>query len=179
MTWVGVDFRPAATLLQVLLVAIFFSTLQFNAANLNGMSGNHHIVATSLLMAATIKVLLTIELLPRFDLIGAAIATLVAVVSCEATINLRQACRYSHTPFRNLFTQAVMPGLICSTPSILLALLVPTPQGFVSLILVNALYGILAIALFIIFFVGTEDQIQVRKLLKLKEEKSCAPSIAA
>ena len=65
--------------LQILMAAVFFSTLQLNAANVLGMSGGHRSVAWTMLGSAALNITLSIILIPRLGLAGAALATLVTV----------------------------------------------------------------------------------------------------
>ena len=128
--WVGPAFSEAAVLLEVLCLAVLFSTIQFNAANVNGMSGYPQLVAGSLFLAATVKLILTLALLSWLGLIGAALATLTAFACCEASANVYQACRITLLPIRTFFNRSLMPGFACSIPPVVLALATETHQTF-------------------------------------------------
>lgn len=175
--WVGPEFSEAAQLLSVLCVAVYFSTIQFNAANVNGMSGHPHFVAGALSASAVIKLTLSFLLITSIGLKGAVIATLIATICCESTLNIMKACEITKLSPRDYFTRALCPGLICSIPSIILAMGTQTHESFFSLFLVNGLYGALSLTLFYVFFVNAEENILFRKLLSREVQTPCIQSI--
>jgi O-antigen/teichoic acid export membrane protein len=91
--WVGPGLLDAVLPLRILLCAVFFSTLQFNAANVLGMAGSHRRVAWILIGSAGLNIALTLVLIPLFGLPGAALATLTAAVCVELILMLSAACR--------------------------------------------------------------------------------------
>jgi O-antigen/teichoic acid export membrane protein len=86
--WVGPDLLQAVAPLRILLVSVFLSTLQFNAANVLGMLGKHRRVACTLIGSASMNVALTLFLVPRLGLTGAALATLISVATIELNLIL-------------------------------------------------------------------------------------------
>ena len=70
--WVGLELIEVVLPLRILLVAVFFSTLQLNAANVLGMTGGHRGVAWTMIGSALLNILLSVLLIPRTGLAGAA-----------------------------------------------------------------------------------------------------------
>jgi O-antigen/teichoic acid export membrane protein len=90
--WVGPELIEVVLPLRILLVAVFFSTLQLNAANVLGMTGGHRVVAWTMIASAALNILLSLLLIPRIGIAGAALSTLAAAFVLESGVMLRRAC---------------------------------------------------------------------------------------
>jgi O-antigen/teichoic acid export membrane protein len=93
--WLGAEFAESADLLRILLLALIPVTLQLNAANILGMTGQHRFLAIAMLISAALNLLLSMALIATFGLPGAALGTLAAVLLVEAAFILPRACRHS------------------------------------------------------------------------------------
>lgn len=93
--WLGEGFSEAVPVLQVLSIAVGCSVLQLNAANVLGMTGRHRFVAGSMGLSALINLVVTLTLLPRIGLLGAAVGSLCASALVETGIILPSACRHA------------------------------------------------------------------------------------
>ena len=82
--WLGAGFAGSADLLRILLLALIPATLQLNAANILGMTGQHRYLAIAMLVSAALNLLLSMALIAAFGLPGAALGTLAAVLLVEA-----------------------------------------------------------------------------------------------
>jgi len=94
LLWVGEEFIAAAPIVQLLAAAVACMALQLNASNVLGMTGRHRFVSLSMGASAVLNLTLTIALLPRFGLLGAALATLFAAATIDAGVILPAACRH-------------------------------------------------------------------------------------
>ena len=118
--WVGPELDAVVLPLRILLVAVFFSTLQLNAANVLGMSGGHRGVAWTMIGSAALNLLLSFLLIPRMGLAGAALSTLIAALVLEGGLMLFRACRrQGFGPLRIL--RELIPVLACAVPMAWLA----------------------------------------------------------
>jgi O-antigen/teichoic acid export membrane protein len=97
--WLGAGFEDAVPVLQTLAVAVGCSVLQLNAANVLGMTGKHRFVASAMGMSATINLVITLILLPRIGLLGAAIGSLSAALIIETGVILPSACKHAGVSF--------------------------------------------------------------------------------
>lgn len=93
MFWVGPELIDVVLPLRILLVAVFFSTLQLNAANVLGMTGGHRGVAYTMIGSALLNIALSLWLIPRMGLMGAALSTLAAACLLEFGVMVRRACQ--------------------------------------------------------------------------------------
>jgi O-antigen/teichoic acid export membrane protein len=156
--WVGPVLSSAALPLSVLAIAAWVSTTQFNAANINGLSGHPRIVAISMALSAASKVTFGIILVMNIGIVGAAFASLIGAVVFEATINLSHACRITGTSFTLLFQKAILPGVVCTLPACVFATLDHTHTSLIDLIMMNALYGTTTIMAFYFYYFDDEDR---------------------
>lgn len=98
--WLGEGFADAVPVLQVLAVAVGCSVLQLNAANVLAMTGRHRFVASSMGASALVNLVVTVILLPRIGLLGAAIGSLSAALLVETGLILPSACKHAGVSFR-------------------------------------------------------------------------------
>jgi len=118
--WVGPQLHEVVLPLRVLLVAVFFSTLQLNAANVLGMSGGHRGVAWTMIGSALLNILLSLLLIPRLGLVGAALSTLAAAVVLEFGVMFSRACTQQSVK-RIRVLREIFPVFLSAVPMLLAA----------------------------------------------------------
>ena len=118
--WVGPELHAAILPLRILLLAVFFSTLQFNAANVLGMSGGHRGVAWTMVGSATLNIILSVILIPMLGLAGAALATLVSALTLEFGVILKRACNHQALKLVSVL-RPIIPVLLSLVPMFLTA----------------------------------------------------------
>lgn len=118
--WVGPELRDAVLPLRILLVAVFFSTLQFNAANVLGMSGGHKGVAWTMVGSAALNIILSLALIPRLGLAGAALATLVSAATLEFGVMLTRTCRHQSVSLFSVL-RPIVPVFVSLAPMVFAA----------------------------------------------------------
>jgi O-antigen/teichoic acid export membrane protein len=114
--WLGAEFSESANLLRILLLALIPVTLQLNAANILGMTGQHRFLALGMLASAVLNLVLSIGLIAAYGIHGAALGTLAAVVLVEAGLILPRACRHSRVSATTFFVNVVWPPLPALLP---------------------------------------------------------------
>jgi O-antigen/teichoic acid export membrane protein len=118
--WVGPELHEVILPLRILLVAVFFSTLQLNAANVLGMAGAHRGVAWTMLGSAALNICLSFMLIPRMGLAGAAVSTLGAACLLEFSVMMNRACARQGVRRMTLLRE-VAPVLVCIAPMLVVA----------------------------------------------------------
>jgi O-antigen/teichoic acid export membrane protein len=118
--WVGPELIEVVLPLRILLVAVFFSTLQLNAANVLGMTGGHRGVAWTMVASAILNILLSLLLIPRMGITGAAVSTLAAAFMLEFGVILQRACAQQQLS-RLLVLRQVAPAIASAVPMLLMA----------------------------------------------------------
>ena len=114
--WLGAEFAESASLLRILLLALIPVTLQLNAANILGMTGQHRFLALGMLASAVLNLVLSMGLIATYGIQGAALGTLAAVVLVEAGLILPRACRHSRVSATTFFANVVWPPLPALLP---------------------------------------------------------------
>ncbi len=118
--WVGPELQAVVVPLRILLAAVLFSTLQLNAANVLGMTGGHRGVAIIMIGSALFNILLSLLLIPRMGLAGAAVSTLAAALILEFGMLLKRACNRQAISLGAVLS-GVTPVLLCAAPMLMLA----------------------------------------------------------
>ncbi|MFK7845580.1 MAG: MATE family efflux transporter [Rhodothermales bacterium] len=109
--WMGSEFADSVPLLRILLIAVFFTSVQLNAANVLGMSGHHRFVAFSMGGSAIVNLVLSILLIRHFGLTGVAVATLAAALAVETLIIVPRACVMNGVTLAQFLVRALVPLL--------------------------------------------------------------------
>ncbi len=73
LLWMGEAFAESVPVLRILLLAMLFASVQLNAANVLGMTGNHRFVAFAMGGSALLNLALSIVLIQFLGLIGVAL----------------------------------------------------------------------------------------------------------
>ena len=166
--WVGEQMIDAVLPLQVLITAVFFSTLQLNAANVLGMSGGHRGVAWTMLGSASLNIVLSITLIPMFGLAGAAIATLISALAIELGIILPRACRQQEVPVGKV-VRNIIPAIACAVPMILLAKFLYThypAENLMELALQCVVAGMAFLAAYFVIGLRSYEKRKIMRLLQ-------------
>ncbi len=177
--WIGQSVAGASLSLGILAVAVLGSTMQFNAANIVGMSGHPRYVAMTMVGSAFVKVALGCLLMLHFGIAGAAVGTLVAALCVEAARNIYKACELTAVPLKVFIHRSLLPGLICTLPAGVLALVDAPAENLLSLVVSCGAYGMLSLLIFGLIFVSQEDKQFFQNFFHNRETPSCAPSIAS
>ncbi len=118
--WVGPELQAVVLPLRILLAAVMFSTLQLNAANVLGMTGGHRGVAFIMIGSALFNILLSLLLIPRMGLAGAAVSTLAAACILEFGMMLKRACNRQAITLGTVL-RGVIPVLLSAVPMLMVA----------------------------------------------------------
>jgi O-antigen/teichoic acid export membrane protein len=149
--WMGQEFADAAPLLRLLLVAVLFSSVQLNAANVLGMTGEHRFVAFAMGGSALLNLILSIILIQTFGLTGVALGTLLATLAAELLLVVPRACRAQGVGVWEFLGNAIWPTLPALVPSVGAAALMAyaqPPDNFGWIILQGSSAALLYYAVF-------------------------------
>ena len=136
--WMGPEFAESVPLLRILLLAVLFSSIQLNAANVLGMTGEHRLVAFAMGGSAVLNLILSIVLIQRFGLTGVALGTLLATLVAELLLVMPRACRAQGIGLGSFLRNAIWPTMPALVPSLGAAALMayaqpPTTFGWIIL----------------------------------------------
>jgi len=167
LLWVGEQMIDAVLPFKILLVAVFFSTLQLNAANVLGMSGGHRGVAWTMLGSATLNILLSITLIPLLGLAGAAISTLIAAITMELGIILPRACRQQNVAISAVLRN-LLPAFASMVPMLVCAYLLHTyftADTLLQLAMQCSIAGVTYLAFYYVIGLRTHERSEITRLI--------------
>ena len=118
LLWMGSDFAESVPTLRILLIAMLFSSVQLNAANVLGMTGNHRFVAFAMGGSALLNLVLSLVLIRVFGLAGVALGTLIATVLVEFAQVIPRACRDQGLSLAGFLGRAIWPTLPPLAPAL-------------------------------------------------------------
>jgi O-antigen/teichoic acid export membrane protein len=116
--WMGEEFAGSAPLLRILLVAVFCTSVQLNAANVLGMTNHHRFVAFSMGASALVNLGLSILLIQNWGLTGVALATLAAAFTVETLIIVPRACAKNGVSLGEFVSRALLPAVPALIPAL-------------------------------------------------------------
>jgi len=179
--WVGEELQAAGPVLQTLTIAVLFSAFTLNAANVLGMTGRHRLVAFALLSSAIVNLVISIVLINFYGLQGVAWATLLAIFLCELMILVPVVCNFLSVAPAVLFYKCLLPGFLASTPSLIVASILPSPASLQELLVTCGLLGIASLVVFLLLGLRADEREYLKKIIKSKkvEFESCASPTAS
>jgi O-antigen/teichoic acid export membrane protein len=116
--WMGPGFAESVWPLYVLAAAGVVLVAAGPLGNLLLAGGRHRLVAFSTLGEAIANLLLSIWLVKRYGIIGAALGTAISVTISNVFIQLPAACRMLHVRIPSFLWQVAAPSLLAMMPAI-------------------------------------------------------------
>ena len=110
--WVGPEYARYHYIVDLLAIASVLATSQAPAARILQGMARHRVVAATMLAEAVASVGLSILLLPRFGLIGAAAATLIPTTVTALGVTMPFANRTLHVTWQDAVNQIWLPALV-------------------------------------------------------------------
>jgi O-antigen/teichoic acid export membrane protein len=170
--WMGKEFAGSVPLLRILLIAVLFTSIQLNAANVLGMTGHHRFVAFSMGGSALVNLGLSILLIQHFGLTGVAIATLSAAFLVETLIIVPKACTMHGVSLSRFVVGALIPVLPALAVALGIVYLLDHLQAANSFTWIIVEGAASALIFFIVFywtgFKAEERRMLYDKILKLR-----------
>lgn len=151
--WMGPGFEGSLAPLYALAVAGVVLVGAGPLGNILLAQGRQRLVAFSCLGEAVVNLGLTLWLVRRYGMVGAAIGTLVAVTASNVFVQMPAACRLIGVSIASFLRQVAGPAVIALAPAGLLALWLQVTPEAASLLDVIA-RGALVGALYAVAFVG-------------------------
>ncbi len=143
LLWLGEEFLGAAPIVQLLAAAVACMAVQLNASNVLGMTGRHRFVSMSMGASALLNLTLTVLLLPRYGLVGAAIATLTAALIVDVGVILPAGCRHVQVSLAEFGKRVVAPCLPPLAPTLAVAWVLDAlfPAASVAVLVLQAVFA--------------------------------------
>jgi O-antigen/teichoic acid export membrane protein len=131
--WVGPEYAQYAGLVDVLAIASLLATAQAPAARILQGIARHRIVAATSIAAGVANVALAVLLLPRFGLMGAAVASLIPAAVTAFAVIMPFANRTLSVTWRDamreIWLPGVLPGVVAGVVLCILYRATPAPSS--------------------------------------------------
>jgi O-antigen/teichoic acid export membrane protein len=150
--WMGPGFADSLPALYVLAAAGTVLVAAGPLGNLLLARGRHRVVAFSCLGEAVLNLVLSIWLVRRYGIVGAAVGTAVSVTISNVLVQMPAACRLLDMPIGAFLRRISAPALIALAPGVAAAWLLRTtasPSTFVDIVIAGAIVGVVYVAAFI------------------------------
>jgi O-antigen/teichoic acid export membrane protein len=150
--WMGPGFSDSLPALYVLAAAGTVLVAAGPLGNLLLARGRHRVVAFSCLGEAVLNLVLSIWLVRRYGIVGAAVGTAVSVTISNVLVQMPAACRLLDMPIGTFLRRISAPALIALAPGVAAAWLLRTtasPSTFVDIVIAGAIVGVVYVAAFI------------------------------
>jgi len=161
LRWMGPGFTESIPALNALAVAGIVLVAQGPLGNILLVVGRHRLVAFGSLAEALLNLGLSIFLVSRVGLVGAALGTMIAVVVFNLLVLLPIACRALEVPLFGFVRKAAAPALVASVPAAALALalrMYAAPTSLLAVLLDGGLVSLVYAAAFLMFGLDPADR---------------------
>jgi O-antigen/teichoic acid export membrane protein len=152
LIWMGAGFSESMPALYVLAAAGVVLVAAGPLGNLLLARGRHRVVAFSCLGEAVLNAALSIWLVRRYGIVGAAIGTAISVTISNVMIQMPAACRLLGISVAAFLRQVTAPALIGIAPAAACAWLLrmtAVPSTFIEVLASGAAVGLVYLAAFI------------------------------
>jgi O-antigen/teichoic acid export membrane protein len=161
LLWMGPGFGESLPALYVLAAAGIVLVAAGPLGNLLLARGRHRVVAFSCLGEALANVVLSILLVRRYGIVGAAIGTAISVTISNVMIQMPAACRLLDVPVGSFLRQVSTPTVIALLPTLAAAWLARTavePASLLEVIALGATVGLVFVAAFVTLGLRSPDR---------------------
>jgi O-antigen/teichoic acid export membrane protein len=164
--WMGEGFEESVLVFRILLIGLFIETMQHIGGNmLPGIGkpkiGSYYATGTTLM-----TIILSIILLNKFGLIGAAIGSTIAQLII-VSIFIPHLCRIFEIRRVDFLTKAIIKPIIVSIPLIILALVVKImlpPAGWMELLVYGVVFTSFYIFIIMLFVLDGNDIMKIERI---------------
>jgi len=159
--WMGPGFSESVLPLFVLAGAGVILVAAGPLGNLLLAGGRHRLVAFSCLGEGIANLLLSIWLVRKYGIVGAALGTGIAVTISNVLIQMPAACRMLRVPIPSFLWQAVSPAMIALVPTSAAAWLLQAgfgPDSFAWILLAGAVVGLVYTSAFVFLGLSARER---------------------
>jgi len=180
--WMGPGFADSLPALYVLAAAGTVLVAAGPLGNLLLARGRHRVVAFSCLGEAVLNLVLSIWLVRRYGIVGAAVGTAVSVTISNVLVQMPAACRLLDMPIGAFLRRISAPALIALAPGVAAAWLLRTaasPSTFVDIVIAGAIVGVVYVAAFIGLGLDRVDRLRYFGRMRRVNPQPVAPGIVS
>ena len=168
----GEGFGAAANSLRVLSIGSFFLAFSSLSNKLITMTGKSKVIFVHIIIVASVNIVLNLILIPRFGILGAAIATTTSFILISI-ISFAQTFHYLRIfPIRRKILNTIFPGIL--SIALLLYLKTLLPSNLISLIVLSGFFFLSYFLLILVFRALDKNDLMIIKSFfrKIKRQKN-------
>jgi O-antigen/teichoic acid export membrane protein len=161
--WMGPGFSGSLPPLYLLAAAGIVLVAAGPLGNLLLARGRERIVAFSCLGEAIVNATLSIVLVRKYGIVGAAAGTLVSVTISNGFVQMPAACRLLAIPVRTFLREVITPAVIALAPTALVAWTLRTmvnPTSVLQIITTGAMVGGVYVLAFVLVGLRPSDRVR-------------------
>lgn len=164
MSIFGKDFATDSRVIALLALSQLVSAVVLSASYLLSMTGHHMLELLSMSVAVACNIILNLLLIPEFGMLGAAIATLIALILANV-LRFRQVYRIHHIfPVGANAIRPAIIGVAVFSVVLLIADYINMQQGLMRTIAVSIVYVSVYAAVIVKFSLVEEDRTLLQKI---------------
>ena len=159
MSVFGASFGQGVTALVIVAVAQLYSSSVGPAPRMLAMTGNQNFAMIATSVAAVTGVVVSLILIPRYEILGAAIGMATAIITENTGTMVAVKWRLGFWPFNLAWLKPLVAGAIAAGATYLVSALATLPGGPIPNVMVfGGFLGVLFLALLFLFGLSDTDK---------------------
>jgi O-antigen/teichoic acid export membrane protein len=159
MSVFGASFGQGVTALVVVAVAQLYSSSVGPAPRMLAMTGNQNFAMIATSVAAVTGVVVSLILIPRYEILGAAIGMATAIITENTGTMVAVKWRLGFWPFNLVWLKPLAAGAIAAGATYLVSALATLPGGPIpNVVVFGGFLGVLFLALLFLFGLSDTDK---------------------
>jgi O-antigen/teichoic acid export membrane protein len=159
MSVFGASFGQGVTALVIVAVAQLYSSSVGPAPRMLAMTGNQNFAMIATSVAAVTGVVVSLILIPRYEILGAAIGMATAIITENTGTMVAVKWRLGFWPFNLVWLKPLAAGAIAAGATYLISALATLPGGPIPNVMVfGGFLGVLFLALLFLFGLSDTDK---------------------
>jgi O-antigen/teichoic acid export membrane protein len=159
MSVFGASFGQGVTALVIVAVAQLYSSSVGPAPRMLAMTGNQNFAMIATSVAAVTGVVVSLILIPRYEILGAAIGMATAIITENTGTMVAVKWRLGFWPFNLVWLKPLAAGAIAAGATYLVSALATLPGGPIpNVVVFGGFLGVLFLALLFLFGLSDTDK---------------------
>ena len=155
----GKEFEAGVTALIIVAIAQLYSSSVGPAPRMLAMTGNQNYAMIATTVAAATGVVVSLILIPRYEILGAAIGMATAIITENTGTMVAVKWRLGYWPFNLAWLKPLAAGAISATATYLMRMFLTIPGGPVpNILLLGGFLGTAFLALLYLFGLSETDR---------------------
>jgi O-antigen/teichoic acid export membrane protein len=178
--WMGSGFASSLPSLYLLAAAGIVLVAAGPLGNLLLARGRERVVAFSCLGEAILNASLSVWLVGRYGIVGAAAGTAISVTISNGFVQMPAACRLLSIPVRTFLREVGTPSVIGLVPAVLVAWalrVAATPSSLPEVVGAGALVGFVYVSAFVVGGLRSSDRARYFGRLRASRTPSATPLV--